>query len=322
MKKTIGIIGLGSISERHQRNIKFLHPDIQIICMPSSPFKTNRTANYCDEIVYDLSELLSYNPTFIIIASPATFHLFHAKCIIKARIPIFFEKPLAANIHDCEEIINLLNIYNIPAAVGYCMRYMPSAREVKRILANGVLGKVFHCQINVGQYLPNWRPSKNILQTVSASQFLGGGALLELSHEIDYAKWLFGTLKLCYSKVRSSEELNLDVEDVVDILAENDDGVIFNIHLDFLQKTKYRRCQIFGTQGSLTWDLARNRIIQYNSLGQKEIPGNPEWNSNNMYIDEIKDFMECIETKKTASYATVKEATEVIRFISDVKDFQ
>ena len=47
---------------------------------------------------------------------------------------------------------------------------------------------------SVGQYLPEWRKNTDYRKGVSARQDLGGGVLLELSHEIDYIQWIFGEI--------------------------------------------------------------------------------------------------------------------------------
>ena len=55
----------------------------------------------------------------------------------------------------------------------------------------------------VGQYLPDWRPGTDYKSGVSAQKDLGGGALLELSHELDYLQWFFGNFThRCQSFVR------------------------------------------------------------------------------------------------------------------------
>ena len=98
---------------------------------------------------------------------------------------------------------------------------------------------------------------KDFRSSVSANQFLGGGALNELSHEIDYAFWLFGDLQLKFSNLRQSEILKLDVEDCVDIVASTVDGKIINIHLDFLQKVPSRFIRVIGARKTIFYILLR-----------------------------------------------------------------
>ena len=52
---------------------------------------------------------------------------------------------------------------------------------------------------------------KNYQYSVSAQKKLGGGALLELSHELDYINWIFGKKYETKAFYRNSKILNLDV---------------------------------------------------------------------------------------------------------------
>ena len=59
---------------------------------------------------------------------------------------------------------------------------------------------------------------KNYLKSVSAQRKLGGGAILEMSHEIDYISWIFGkNFELKHYKL-NSKILNINVEDNVKII--------------------------------------------------------------------------------------------------------
>ena len=49
---------------------------------------------------------------------------------------------------------------------------------------------------------------------------LGGGALLELSHELDYIQWFFGLPQLVTARGRKYSALEIDVEDMVEIILE------------------------------------------------------------------------------------------------------
>ncbi|MGM7313881.1 hypothetical protein ACOI3P_29990, partial [Acinetobacter baumannii] len=64
--------------------------------------------------------------------------------------------------------IDAENEYQTPVAVGYCLRYLPSAQKVKQILQEGILGTLYNAFIEIGQYLPDWRPTKDYRETVSA----------------------------------------------------------------------------------------------------------------------------------------------------------
>jgi predicted dehydrogenase len=70
--------------------------------------------------------------------------------------------------------------------------FLPSLIEFKRQIFSEKLGKIYSIRAEIGQYLPGWRPESDYRICVSVQQKLGGGVLLELSHEIDYLSWIFG----------------------------------------------------------------------------------------------------------------------------------
>ena len=74
------------------------------------------------------------------------------------------------------------------------------------------LGKYFGARSEVGQYLPSWR-NKVYTKTVSANKNLGGGAINELSHDVDVLLMLFKNLKLIYGINLNVSNLKVNAED-------------------------------------------------------------------------------------------------------------
>jgi predicted dehydrogenase len=315
------VVGLGSISYRHRKNLKFLNKNIHITALSSSGNIQDQNIDFADEVISTFDDDLNHKTDFAIVASPATFHLDYAKKLLYSKIPCLIEKPLASNLHDAEKIIRIQKETNTFVNVGYCLRYMTSAIKMKEILEQNIIGKIYNIFVNVGQFLPDWRPTKKYQNTVSANKYLGGGVLLELSHEIDYIQWLFGSIKVKYAKLRSSKELNLDVEDSADILFELErEDVLCNLHLDFLQKKAQRTCSIIGEKGRLDWDLIQNTIKFHDKEISKYIFYEKEWNANQMYIDLLKNFIYSIKSQNSSSI-NLKQSLKVLETIDNIKSF-
>ena len=73
--------------------------------------------------------------------------------------------------------------------------------------------KIIHARIESGSYLPNWRPKQDYRSSCSAKKNLGGGVLLELSHELEYLSWIFGKPNWISAWVGKLSSLEIDVED-------------------------------------------------------------------------------------------------------------
>ncbi|WP_201582626.1 Gfo/Idh/MocA family protein [Psychrobacter jeotgali] len=316
--RKIAVIGLGNITNRHRKNLKKIYPHSIIYAMSASGRIPTDEVSNADIVVNDICEIIDHRPDMAIVASPATLHTKHAIPLIEAGIPVLIEKPLAANKLDTAAVIEAANKYKTPVAVGYCIRYLSSSKCMKVLLEEEIIGKVYNAFVEVGQYLPDWRPNTDYLNSVSANLNLGGGALLELSHELDYAQWLFGSLQSHYAILRSSEELSLEVEDAVDILATNEEGVVVSIHLDFLQRKAYRKCRIIGSKGSIEWDLIENEITLTTASYKKVLFSEPEWDKNRMYLDMILDFENLISGKDNQCI-TLLEAKNTVSLIDHIK---
>jgi predicted dehydrogenase len=316
--KKVAVIGLGNIAIRHRRNLKQLFPEATLFSMSASGRTSVEAIPYSDVTVANLQALIEEKIELAIVASPATFHAKHTIPLIKANIPTLIEKPVTADVNDLSLLNQAMKEAQTPVAIGYCLRYLPSAIKVKAFLNKDRLGILYNAHIHIGQYLPDWRPKKNYRKTVSANKHLGGGALLELSHEIDYVQWFLGDCNVEYALLRSSEELGLDVEDVVDLVLRSNTDVVANIHLDFLQRPAQRNCSLVGSQGRLDWDLINNTVTYYGPLGSEVIYSNPKWDTNEMYLSMIKNFLEMIE-HRDHQCVELNEAGKTIQLIEKIK---
>ncbi|MGO2337392.1 Gfo/Idh/MocA family protein [Providencia heimbachae] len=314
----IAVVGLGNIATRHRRNLKHLFPNSTLYAMSASGREIDEIVSDADACVSSIDELINLQLQLVIIASPAPFHAQHAIPLIEAKIPVLIEKPVATTLSDARAIKQAAKHYQTPVAIGYCLRYLSSSQKINEIIESKIIGQLQHATIEIGQYLPDWRPSKDYRECVSANASLGGGALLELSHELDYTYWLLGPLTLQHAILRSSDELNLDIEDNVDILATTIDNAIVHIHLDFLQRKAYRQCRFIGSQGTLEWNLINNEIRFISSHNTRVLYSAPEWDKNQMYLEMIADFIEKINNKENKSI-TIDEAINTLSLIEQIK---
>jgi hypothetical protein len=312
------VIGLGNISHRHRKNLKLLYPGADVIALSASGKVLTELPDNADLIASGIEELIKLKPYFVIVASPASLHIRHAKALIQAGIPCLIEKPLCINFLEAKSLLKLSQDALTPTAVGYCLRYMPSAKKMQELINNNVLGEIYNITIEVGQYLPDWRQTVDYRDSVSAQQHLGGGALLELSHELDYAQWLFGPLCVEHAVLRSSKELSLDVEDLVDIVFSTKSGAQAHVHLDFLQHQPQRYCTVKGANGIIHWDLLKSKVDVSLKHQQHESLEYKDWQPNDMYLDLIKDF-ENLCLGKAHNTVDLTQAADTIKLIDTVK---
>ena len=316
--KKVAVIGLGNIAARHRHNLKLLFPKVELLVMSASGRIPKEYINDCDRITTSIDELIQAKVELVIVASPAPFHAQHSILFIEAGIPTLIEKPVTASIEDAKSINSAIELHQTPVSIGYCLRYLPSARKLKILLDQSKIGTLYNAHIEIGQYLPDWRPNINYRDSVSAQKKLGGGALLELSHELDYAQWLLGPLYVKHSILRKSKELALDVEDMADIIAFTESGAVATIHLDFLQRKAHRKCSFTGSKGRIEWDLILNQLTFVTATETSVLYSDANWDKNQMYLAMIEDFVQMIEKKKH----TCIEFTEAIRSVALIEEIK
>jgi predicted dehydrogenase len=293
------VVGLGSIGERHLGNLRGLVPDADITVLrqhtrPSGEMSAHPAA---DRVVFSLDDALAFEPEIAIIANPAALHIKTALQLAQAGISLLVEKPFSNNMAGVEELIELCGARRQTLMVGYNLRFHSSLQYLKRQLEIGSIGKVLSAIVEVGQYLPDWRPGTQYSKGVSAQSQLGGGALLELSHELDYARWLIGEVQAVSAQTGKLSDLEMDVENIADIHLRFATGAFGSIHLDMLQRTAARTCKLIGTEGTLVWDGILNNVRLYSAAThtwQDVIPSQTV-DRNETYQLELKHFLECVK---------------------------
>jgi len=318
------VIGLGSIAKRHIRNLKSLYECSAVYVMSASGRVPDVLPEGVEGVLKAIEDVLDLKPTLVIVASPATFHKTHVKQLIENGIPVLIEKPIAASYKEAKEIYDLAVVHKKSfVTVGYCLRFLPAAQIVKSFIDSGELGEIYNINAEVGQYLPSWRSDKNYTDSVSARKELGGGVLLEISHEFDYLNWFFGKLEPIYAKLRNSKELNLKVEDIADIVFETQTGALCYVHLDFLQKTARRNMSVTGRNGRLTWDVIANNVKYEDSEKITLLYEDKNYDKNSMYLNQLNESFACIASGippqvSVLSSVVVLELIEKVRLLAGV----
>ena len=100
--------------------------------------------------------------------------------------------------------------------VGYNLRFHPLLKYLKKYLSQSN-DKLLSVNIYAGSYLPDWRKNTNYVKSYSASKRKGGGVELDLSHEIDYASWLFGKFNIL--EIINSKIIGNQMDKLIGILS-------------------------------------------------------------------------------------------------------
>ena len=318
MLNCLAIVGLGSIGRRHLRLISEIRPDIKIIVVRSGHGSACDEEKMAVKITDSIGDAIKEGIQAAIISSPATLHLKQSLELAKNGIHLLIEKPISHTSDRVKELLKIVNENRITTMIGYVLRYDLGAMKFKNWLDNKVKGKILHARIECGSYLPDWRPDQDYRKTVSALSELGGGVLLELSHEIDYLYWFFGKPKDVQAQIRNSGTLDINVEDQVDLLMTSEQGYCISVQIDFNRRHVERKCKVLTTEGELIWD-AVNKNVTWKGVNKEQFKYEYNNERNSIYRKQLEVFFDCIENDNDP-IVTVKDGINVISLIDAVRN--
>lgn len=308
---------------RHARLIRQSLPDADIRVLMRDPDR--ELPDGANARLIGLDETLTFKPELAVIANPATLHLETAIPLARSGTHLLVEKPLSATCAGVEELIHAAQASGVVLLVGYNLRYAPALREFGRLVGQGEIGRCLGVRAEVGQYLPTWRPEADYRRGVSARKELGGGVLLELSHELDYLRWIFGEVRAVQAVLARQSRLEIDVEDTADLLLQFDsagdsDGVVASVHLDFLRRDSIRTCTVVGERGTLHWNGIAGSVERYSAdAGQWEAVFTSEPGRDATYIAQWDHFLECV-CNSAEPCVTGQDGLAVLRVVEAARE--
>jgi predicted dehydrogenase len=264
------LVSLGAIGRRHLRNARTLSTQAEIAVLRRPQSVGTAPPDAADHLFTDIEEAAAFAPDLAIVSCPATERPAVAARLFDAGAHLFLEKPVAASSDALEPLTTRAAAEpGRVVRIGYDLRFTPILAAARHLIAEGSLGEVRLARAEVGQYLPDWRPQDDYRVAFSARADLGGGAILELSHEIDLVLWLFGAPNGVTAVADRVGDLEIDVEDCATLAL---DYVVPRrsviVQMDFLQRAPRRRLLAIGSEATLEVDLiAETALLQRPGAG-------------------------------------------------------
>lgn len=308
------VIGYGSIGRRHIENLLKLDR-IELIQVYTKNVNCKKDFKH-EKRIKIIDTLDDTTADFAIIANETYKHLETSVLLANKGINLFIEKPLSHNLLGVEVFENIVIKKNLKVFVAYNLRFFGALGYIKEQLLNNVIGTLYFAKIEVGQYLPFWRPERDYSVSYSAQKKKGGGVALDLSHELDYMCFLFGmpnSWRVIKTKV---SDLKIDVDDVFEGLYKYKNNFICSVHMDYLQQTKKRDLRISGSKGTIICDFVKQSVKTTINGNEVSIEDEKLFDLNGTYMSELVNFIEHIENK-SEPFISLKDGINVLKLIED-----
>ena len=285
------LIGLGSIGKRHLTNILALgYKDVTVVSRSGilpEPFQA------LPVFINVEAALDAERFDAAILCTPTALHEEPLLALLEHKIlNIYIEKPVSHQYGKMDEILELASGYENNIIVGFDLHFDPGLQKVKELLGSDIIGKPLSANAQVGQYLPDWRPTEDYRQGMSAKKVTGGGVMLDLVHEFDYLLWLMGSAQTIACQYAHTNDLQIETEDVAEVLIRFENGGTGTIHLDYWQQKLVRNCLITGTEGSIFWDLATSSVKWINRNKEENVFDYTGFVRNDRFVAIMKTFLE------------------------------
>jgi predicted dehydrogenase len=278
---------------------------------------------YDAQTTNSVDDVLTFAPDAVIVTGPSTTRTDVLNRLAGLDVPVFIEKPLAHTLRDAASVLNILGPVVERSQLGYNLRFSESLIAFRDFVRGGRFGRVLRFSAETAQYLPDWRPGRDYRDTVSAQAGLGGGVLLELSHELDYLRWIFGEWDWVSAWTGTTSSLEIDVEDtaLVTIGIEGDQAatqLVGQLSLDFVRRDKTRTVTAVCEGGTIRWDGIAGMVEVYDPSLSTWSTLMTDSGSQSTYEAQWASFLSVVE-QQTAPAVSVSDGVAVLRAVEAIR---
>lgn len=309
--KSILIIGVGSIGERHLRCFQATGRAKLSLCEINRELREKVARQYGVKPVYaDLQAALADPHDGAVVAVPAHLHVPIAVRLAETGMDLLIEKPLSTSLDGIEALKTALVQRNRRAAVAYVLRYDPALRAMRDAICGGRFGRPVQLVAVCGQHFPTYRPAYR--EIYYADRTTGGGAVQDtLTHVVNAGQWLIGPVDRLVADASHQVLEGVDVEDTVHVIARHGD-VLASYSLNQHQAPAENSITVVCERGTCRWELHRQRwawMIKPDTPWQEErFTG---FQRDDGFMTQASNFLDMIDGKAEPG-CTLQEATQTL----------
>ena len=242
-----------------------------------------------EESVNDWQEVVQRPDIDIIdICTPTYLHKEMVIAAAKNGKQIFCEKPIALSFAEAREMYEAAEKAGVLHYLNHNYRRTPAIAFAKQLIDQGKIGKIFHWR---GTYLQDWITDPDFPLTWHLQKkFAGAGPHFDLnSHSVDLARYLVGEVEAVAAMMKtfvterplpgkdagtfksgsgSSDRGEVTVDDAGFMITEFENGALgaFEASRFASGRKNYNYFEIYGSKGSLIFDLERMNELQFLDL--------------------------------------------------------
>jgi predicted dehydrogenase len=303
-KMGVGIIGTGWVSDEYIRSFE-MNPHTRVIAICSrekgkAQAKAEQHGLKNCAAVTRPEELVKLPGLDIVcINTPNFLHADQAVLAAEHRKHIVIEKPIAINWQDMKRMKDAVDKAGVTTIVGFVLRWNPLFMTVKKMLADGVLGKVNYAEVDYLHAITKdykcypWSVKKET-----------GGSILQVGgcHAVDGLRWFMNDEAVQVVALSSKFRPDFEQDTTITFVAKFKSGSMGKVCCSYDVANPYiYNLEVFGSKGT----VINNRV-----WAKESFPGQEGWItiptttpdsgdvSHHPFPNEVDHFVACIEAKK------------------------
>ena len=187
MPKRTLVVGTGSIGLRHLRLLRE-RAGLSVEVCDARPEGLAEAAEIASEVRSwsNFQEAVATSPQIVVIATPPTSHAALTCAALEGGAHVFCEKPISDSGEGARSMVAAQRQSGLRLNVGFVQRFMPELLYAKKLIDDGVIGRVCYARFEVGSH-----------ETLSLSRSrhqkaLFGSAALDYVYGFDTFFWILG----------------------------------------------------------------------------------------------------------------------------------
>lgn len=241
-KLNIAVIGCGYWGPNLIRNLSTLNEDCNMvkICDKETDRLQHMKRLYPQVEVTTETDQIFHDDTIdaVVIATPVSTHYNLARASLRSGKHTFIEKPMAASLAECEELIELAQANSLTLMVGHTFIYSAPVRHMKHLVRSGELGEIYYInsrRLNLGLF----QRDINVAWDLA-------------THDISIILYLLEKMPVSVN-CQGKNHLN-GQEDVSNISLNFADGSFATIQSSWLDPNKVREMIVVGSKRMIVYD--------------------------------------------------------------------
>lgn len=238
----------------------------------------------------------------IISTTPEGTHYPFAREAMLAGKHVFLEKPMALELSEADDLIQLSREKNLRFTIGYSQRFNPKFAYVKRALEEGTIGEPVTA-------LVSRHITRNLGKKISGRVRLSPAAM-ESTHDLDFVLWCLAPRKPIRVYAQEAAKImkaQYNAPDCVWMIVTMDDGTVFTVGGGWVLPPAYPNfsstwIEFVGTEGAVMVDDTHRDVYVSTMKDGIRFPIStmPGEKVNHVYAGpmeaETLHFLECVAT--------------------------